>query len=228
MFYHKFTNRFNKHDGLGKQQFSIHPFIQTKANCPPTMICNADFFLYIYFIFFFVACFQPLLLIKILAFKMFNENLNLFSYFLSICRTKSIEYLNFVVSLKKYHIFRFFEEKKRFFEIFWDCCRFSDFWPFLTCFGFCVFFTEFKKKMNFFWIFLTFLEFWIFWILLTFFGFLIGLFRFLVFPSMLLRLLLKVTKVTIGHQKLPKMGHIKFFFKGPKTPRPKAEALPRS
>ena len=81
-----------------------------------------------------------------------------------------------------------------------------------------------------FWFFLDFFLFRNFWTYLDFqiffnFGFFISL----RFCSKLLMLILKVTKVTTGHQKFPKMGQnsiLSFFFpKGQKKPKPKAEAL---
>ena len=64
------------------------------------------------------------------------------------------------------------------------------------------------------WIFLTFWVFFLdfldffghFWIFLKFFWFLLDFFNGLELLSKLLMFLLKVTKVTAGHQKLPKMG----------------------
>ena len=100
----------------------------------------------------------------------------------------------------------------RFFEIFSD---FRIFWPFLTIFGFFGFFMDFLDFFGFFGLFLDFLDFfWIFLIFWTFFGFwdflkffeIFWIFLDFFFWLLLLKLLLKVTKVTTGHQKLPKMG----------------------
>ena len=86
--------------------------------------------------------------------------------------------------------------------------------------------------MNFWIFFGFFLDFWIILNCLKFFGFFLDFLVFLVFLSKLLMLLLKVTKVTTGHQKLPKMGQnsiiSSFLPEGQKKPRPKAEALRRS
>ena len=98
----------------------------------------------------------------------------------------------------------------RFFEIFQDFSGFSDFFlPFFWFFGvffmfFLVFFLDFWLEF-FFWIIFFFLRFfWIFWFFLDFFSFfLLELFEFVL---NLLRLPLKVTKVTTGQQKLPKIG----------------------
>ena len=116
----------------------------------------------------------------------------------------------------------FFWQKKYFqnFQIFWkksDFLRFFQIFEFLTIFGFFGFFNGFLDFFEIFWIFLGFffdfrlcfflgffLLFWIF--LFNFLDFFLDNFGFLGFLSKLLRLLLKVTNVTTGHQKLPKMG----------------------
>ena len=62
---------------------------------------------------------------------------------------------------------------------------------------------------------LFFFDIWIFWNFLKKFGFSLDFFGFLEFLLKLLRLLLKVTKVATGHQKLSKMGRnsiLSFFF----------------
>ena len=85
--------------------------------------------------------------------------------------------------------------------------------------------------MDLFWIFEYFFDFledfldyfWIFWIIFGFFldFFLLFLFFFYGFFSKLLWLLLKITKVTTGHQKWPKQ-HNKLFF-AQKTKKASAE-----
>ena len=138
-------------------------------------------------------------------------------------------------------LLNFFFEKKCFFEICRDILRISDFltifdlfWIFGVSSGFLdfilIFWIFFWIFELFFW-FLNFLIFFDFfldflWIFLGFFGFLLKL----------LRLLLKVTKVSTGHQKLPKMDQnsiISSFFcpKGQKSlglrPKPCAGARSR-
>ena len=121
---------------------------------------------------------------------------------------------------KKNAFFCFWQKKKYFqnFQIFWNIVIFSDFrivWPFLTIFGFFGFFYEFLNFFGYFgffwifWIFLDFLDFldvfWIFGFFEIFWNYL-DFFGFIFFWLLLLMLLLKITKVTTGHKKLPKMG----------------------
>ena len=87
------------------------------------------------------------------------------------------------------------------FEIFGFLGCFMDFWIFF----FLIFWNFFGFLLSFCQIFQTFffrfIEFF-----LKFFGFHLDFFGFQEFLSKLLRLLIKDTKVTAGHQKLPKMG----------------------
>ena len=97
------------------------------------------------------------------------------------------------------------------------------FWGSLRIFGFFKIFLDFKfffgflkDILDFYFFFLSFLAFfkYFFWIFYNFF-FSIFFSRFFGFLSKFLRLLLKVTKVTTGQQKLPRMGQnsiISFLF----------------
>ena len=83
--------------------------------------------------------------------------------------------------------------------------------------------------LEFFGFFLDFFDFLDF---LKFFGFVLDFFGFLRFLSKLLRLLLKLTMVTTGHKKLPKMGQNSIISpKGKKSlgrkPKPSAGARNR-
>ena len=111
--------------------------------------------------------------------------------------------------------------KKLIFDIFWDFMRLLNF---LTILNLSFLWIFWIKKNGFFRIFF-------FFSLLDFLDFFWGLLNFRIFFGFFW-LLLKVTKVTTGNQKWPKIGQnrtIRFFCpKGKKNPRPKAKALRRS
>ena len=122
-------------------------------------------------------------------------------------------------------------KKKLIFEILWNFSGFSNFltifdnfrifWVFLWTF--LIFVGLFYFLLDFFWIFLDYFGF------LDFFNFLdfFLIFSFFWFLSKLIRLLLNVTMVTTGHQKLPKMGQpsIKSSFFARRAKKALAEAL---